>query len=339
MLLTERGAARGDRGGDAGEVAGHHVGVALDHDGLRGPADVVAGEVESVEDPALLVERGLGGVEVLRLDAVVVEDPPGAEPDGLARGVADRPEQPAAEPVVVAALALCHEAGRNELGVGELLLAQVLVESLSVTRGEAEAEVLGGVLVEAAFVEELPRGDSVGAVEALGVERGRQPVRLDQPATRSAVTARPVIALDAPELDAGAVGEVLDRLRERETVVLHHEGDDVATLAAPEAHVTAAWTDVKGRRLLVVKGTQALEGPSAGGPEGDVLADDVREVSSFAHQRDVLLADQPGHGRSLCPGTDGRVSTTGGARRPPKRPSGSPPGRRRPGSAGRRPVP
>ena len=35
VVVAERGAAGGHRGGDAGEVAGHHVGVALDDDGLR----------------------------------------------------------------------------------------------------------------------------------------------------------------------------------------------------------------------------------------------------------------------------------------------------------------
>ena len=81
VVLAERGAAGGDGGGDAGQVAGHHVGVALDDHGLRGPGDVAAGQVDAVEHLALLVDRGLGGVEVLRLDPVVVEDPAGAEAD------------------------------------------------------------------------------------------------------------------------------------------------------------------------------------------------------------------------------------------------------------------
>ena len=85
VVLAEGGAAGRDRGGDAGEVAGHHVGVALDDDRLRRAGDVAAGEVDAVEHVALLVDRGLGGVEVLRLDPVVVEDPAGAEPDRLPR--------------------------------------------------------------------------------------------------------------------------------------------------------------------------------------------------------------------------------------------------------------
>ena len=106
VVLAERGAAGRDRGGYAGQVAGHHVGVALDHDRLRGAGDVAAGEVDAVEHLGLLVDRRLGGVEVLRLDPVVVEDPAGTEADRVAGGLPDRPEQPAAEPVVVPALAL-----------------------------------------------------------------------------------------------------------------------------------------------------------------------------------------------------------------------------------------
>ncbi len=100
VVVAERRAAGGDRRGHSGQVAGHHVGVALDHDRLGGAGHVAARQVDAVEHLALLVDRGLGGVEVLRLDPVVVEDPARAEPDRVAAGVADRPQQPSAEAVV-----------------------------------------------------------------------------------------------------------------------------------------------------------------------------------------------------------------------------------------------
>ena len=84
VVVAERRAAGRDRGHHARQVARHHVGVALDHHGLRGARDVAAGEVDAVEHLALLVDRRLGSVEVLRLDPVVVEDPSGAEADGVA---------------------------------------------------------------------------------------------------------------------------------------------------------------------------------------------------------------------------------------------------------------
>ena len=82
-----------------GEVAGHDIRVALDHDDLLAAGDVALGEVEPVEHLALVVDRRLGGVEVLRA-LVVVEQLARAEADGLPGDVADRPDQPAAEPVV-----------------------------------------------------------------------------------------------------------------------------------------------------------------------------------------------------------------------------------------------
>ena len=70
VVAAERRAAGGDRGVDAGQVAGHHVGVALDDDRALLLGDLALGQVEAVEHLALLVDRRLGGVEVLR--AVVV---------------------------------------------------------------------------------------------------------------------------------------------------------------------------------------------------------------------------------------------------------------------------
>ena len=52
-------------------------------------------------------------------------------------------------------------------------------------------------------------------------------------------------------------------------------------------------------RPLVVEGAQALEGAAAGRLEGDVLADDLVDAGTLAHEGDVLVADPAGHGPSL----------------------------------------
>ncbi len=52
---TKRRAARGDRGGDAGEMAGHDVGVSLNDDGLLLLGDVAAGKVDAVQHLTLLI--------------------------------------------------------------------------------------------------------------------------------------------------------------------------------------------------------------------------------------------------------------------------------------------
>ena len=115
VLGAERGAAGGDRGRHAGQVHGHHVGVALDDDHLAALGDLALGQVEPEQHLRLAVDGGLGGVEVLGLDPVVVEEPAGAEADDVAAEVADRPQQPAVEPVDRAAPALLAQPGLDQL--------------------------------------------------------------------------------------------------------------------------------------------------------------------------------------------------------------------------------
>ena len=136
VVVAEGGAAGGHGGRHTREVAGHHVGVALDDHRLGGAGHVAPGQVDAVEHVALLVEGGLGSVEVLRLDLVVVEDPPCPEADRVAARVADRPQQPAAEPVVRRP-ALTDQPGGDGLLVAEALLAQVTQQRLAVARREA----------------------------------------------------------------------------------------------------------------------------------------------------------------------------------------------------------
>ena len=72
MVAAEGRAAGRDGGGDPGQVAGHDVRVALDDDRPAGLGDVLLGEVDAVQDLGLLVDRRVGGVQVLRAVVVVV---------------------------------------------------------------------------------------------------------------------------------------------------------------------------------------------------------------------------------------------------------------------------
>ena len=141
---AEGGAARGDGGADAGEVARHHVRVPLDHDGLLLRADRLAREVDPVEHLGLLVQQALGGVQVL-WSVVIVEQLAGAESDRVAGQIADRPHEPTSEPVVHAALAARDEAAGQQLVVTETLRPQVRGERVPAAGGEPDAEVLAAV--------------------------------------------------------------------------------------------------------------------------------------------------------------------------------------------------
>src|SRR5680860_1852728 len=111
---------------------------------------------------ALLVDRRLRGVEVLRVDPVVVEQPAGPEADHVSGRVPDRPQQASAKPVVVASPALRDEPAGDELLVLETLLAQVLEQRIPVTRRETDPEPLRGLLVESALGQELSTGHGIG---------------------------------------------------------------------------------------------------------------------------------------------------------------------------------
>ena len=105
---------------------GHHVGVALDHDRPALPGDVPLGQVEAEQHLGLLVQRRLGGVDVLGLEPVVVEQPARAEPDDVAGGVPDRPQQPPVELVDRTALALPGQPGPVQLVQRETLARSAL---------------------------------------------------------------------------------------------------------------------------------------------------------------------------------------------------------------------
>jgi hypothetical protein len=115
VVRAERGAARRDGRRHAGQVHRHHVGVALDDDGLLALRDLPLGLVEPEQHVRLLVDHRLAGVEVLRLDRVVVEDPPRTEPDHVAADLLDGPQQPPVEPVDRPLLALLDELRLDQL--------------------------------------------------------------------------------------------------------------------------------------------------------------------------------------------------------------------------------
>ena len=92
MVVTEGGAAGRHRGGHPGQMHRHDVRVALHHHGAALPGDVPFGQVQPEQHLRLLVQRGLGGVDVLGFQPVVVEKPAGTEPDNVAGGVPQRPQ-------------------------------------------------------------------------------------------------------------------------------------------------------------------------------------------------------------------------------------------------------
>ena len=179
VFVTERRATGCDGGGDASEMAGHHVGVSLDDHGLPGFGHLALGQIDAVEHLTFLVQRGFWGVQILR-PIVVIAQFSGAEADDVASDIADRPHQPAAEPIDDAALpATCQTAG-GQLVVGEPTATQMLDQMLPTVGRVADTELGRRGCVKASFVEEGAADDGFGAGQLLGVILRGQPVRLDK---------------------------------------------------------------------------------------------------------------------------------------------------------------
>ena len=278
-------------------MAGHHIGVALDDDPALLLGDLLARKVDAVEHLALLVERGLGRVQVLGA-LVIVEELAGAEPDDITAEIANRPDEPAPEPVVDAPVALAHEPPGHELCIGEALAAQVLRQGVPRLRGEPDPELPHDICVESALREELAADLGLGRPQLLRVVRGRQLVGLDEPRPLALLLVYGSAAVDIAQLDPGLDRELLDRLGEGEVVDLLDEAEDVAALAAAEAVPHApAGRHVEARAALVMERAQSLERPAARRLQGDVLAHDLVDAGPLAHGRDVVVTDPAGHAR------------------------------------------
>ena len=91
LVRCERGAERRHDFFDPDEPESQHVEVALHDDRPLGPAHGVLRDVQVVEQLPLVEDRGLGGIEILRLsvakDAAAEANDPGAR-------VVDREKQP-----------------------------------------------------------------------------------------------------------------------------------------------------------------------------------------------------------------------------------------------------
>ena len=126
---------------------------------------------------------------------------------------------------------------RGEADLDELVGADVALGAeraghlVPAARRPAELVGLDGLVGEAAAVQVVER-------RLAGVRAGQDRVVEGDRAVEHAAQARLVgiLALGAlVDLDAGALGERPERLRERDAVALHDEAEDVASQSAPEA--------------------------------------------------------------------------------------------------------
>ena len=295
MILTECGATRSDSSRHPRQVHRHHVGVSLDHDDLMTLGDVLLGVIEPEQHLRLLVQHGLRRVHVLA-EVVVVEQLARTETDDVSTEIADRPQQTAMESVDGALAALLRQAGCLQFGELEALRQQRLGHRVPACGGVTAAEGRRRSGVEVPFGEVVARNLRVGGSQLLGVVLLRGGVGSYQAGAGSAITCDRRPATLVVDLISDPVGELLDGLDKADVLLLLQEAVDVATLAASEAvEMTVMGTDVKRRRLLVVKGTQSLESVGTCRTQCDVVADDLLDACLFTDCRDVTIGNSACH--------------------------------------------
>ena len=286
------GAERGHGAGEAGLDEGQHVHVAL-HDDHRVelPAHAL-GLVEPVELTALVEDRGLRGIQILRL-AVVQHSP--AEADGAPAAVQDGVHHPVAEAVVGAPTAAGNrQAGLHEVLAGLLVAAEGTHQAVPPRRGIPELEGIERGGVEAAAPQVLLRPARLGVLVQLALEVLPGPVEQAVEGGKPGLgrTGRSALLRDR---HPGPLGEGPHRLRKVHAGVLHQEADGGPVGAAAEAVVELlARADGERRALLVVEGAAGLVVVS--GPlQGNGLADQLDDVDPGQKVVDEGLGDATGH--------------------------------------------
>ena len=301
VLGAKGGATRGHGVRHARDVRGHDVRVALDDDDLMLGRDRLLRQVQAVQELRLLVDRRLGGVEILGRFLVAVVQATRAKTDRRARDIADRPHEAPTETVIHAAVSLRPQARNLDLLVREALGTQVAGEGIPRGRGIADPEMRAHRLGEAALGEKRAALVRLGGGQLLLVELFGDAVGVQESLALARLLgahARP--ALLVVEGDPGLRRQHLHRLSKGQVVDLLHERDDVAALTTPEAVEHAqVGAHVEGGGALVVEGAQTLQGADTRGSQRYVFADDLVDLHCVTYRFDVVLTNQTRHDLSL----------------------------------------
>ena len=249
----------------------HDVQVPLAEDDI-GPLGLL-GEIQSVEHPALGVDRGLRRVHILGLGLV---QHPAAEGHHVALGVHHRQHQAVAELVVEPpVLALDGEARRHQLRLGVALGGHGGEEGIPAVRRGTHAELHGGGGQDLPLLQIRPDGGPLRLAEELVVKLGGVPVQVQEPL--AAAGGLPVAVL-LRDLHPGPAGQEAHSVRKGEVLLLHDEVDDAAALLAAEAVVDLlVLQDMEGGGLLIVEGAAAPQAPALG-DQVDIGAHHVDDV-------------------------------------------------------------
>ncbi len=161
---------------------------------------------------------------------------------------------------------------------------QAVAQEKAAFGGEADAECLDGLLVEAALLQQVfARAGAFGRVQLLGEEFGGAVVHLEQGAAQAGFFGLVRTAeLLFGEGHAELLGDDADGLGEGDVLDLLDEGEDVAGLAAAETvEELPRLVDGEGGGLLLVEGAESGPVLRARLFETHIVADDADDVRLF----------------------------------------------------------
>jgi hypothetical protein len=253
--------------------------------------------IQAVELAALMEQRRLGRIEVLRLAAV---DHAAAEADDPAARVADREHHAIAEAVVERVLARRRslapddEAGREQRALRLLGCAEAAQHLLPGVRRIADAKLLQRLEAQAPAAHVLARTFILG--ELLGIESGDATEQVREPLGSRALRR---LARFARYLEPEALRQLLHRLRKRQLVVLDQEAERAAVGAAAEAmEELLVRADPERGRLFVVERAASLE-LAPGFLQRHAFADQLDDIGAADQLVDEALGNAAGHASSL----------------------------------------
>ena len=251
MLRGQGGAKRGHRAVKARLMEGDGIHIPLRQDD---PACLgLFGDVQGEHVAALVVHRGVRGVEVLGGGVV---HHPATEADDLAPDVDDREHDPVPEPVIDPAVLIVHrQTGVQQVPLVIALLSQLLDQGVPAVGSKAQAEAGEGPAGQAAPLQ-------IG--QPLHPLRGVQPavkgaggLLVDGQQLLTALLGSGGIAA-VRHLQPSPLGQKGHRVPKGEVVQFHHKVDGPAPLAAAEAFIDLfVGRHREGGGLFAVKGAQA----------------------------------------------------------------------------------
>src|SRR5688572_18236168 len=257
MVPGQRRPAGGDGFGQAGHDYADHIQISLDQERAPSLPDLVAGQVQAVQNGRFLVDRALERVEVLRSFGVDPVGSPRSKTGDLTAGKLDGKGDPSAEPVVDPTIlgALSQQPSSQRLLQKNVALRQNALQILPAGRRPADAELLDGDRGETALFDQISHR-VLGSLELAFVIRRSSTIHREKTLAAAPLFALPRRFILGRKLHPGLIGEDLEGLRELDALDLHDESKHVAAGFTSEAVVQAlVRADLKAGRLLGMKGT------------------------------------------------------------------------------------